>query len=96
MKRVLQTDGTDNVAVALDEISAGESLIVVSDVAELNVGEPLQALESIPFAHKIALSDLVEGTQVLKFGMPIGRMIADARLGSLVHVHNLQTERGMA
>ncbi len=47
----------------------------------------------VPIGHKIALSDLAEGQDVIKYGQVIGRLIAPVRKGDHVHTQNLKTKR---
>lgn len=64
---------------------------------DLKSGEPLPEitpLEDIPRGHKIALRDIREGEDVLKYGAPIGRALKPIPKGSHVHVHNLSTGLG--
>jgi (2R)-sulfolactate sulfo-lyase subunit alpha len=49
--------------------------------------------ESIPLGHKIAIRDISAGTDVLKFGSPIGKASIDIRAGEHVHIHNLRSNR---
>jgi (2R)-sulfolactate sulfo-lyase subunit alpha len=53
----------------------------------------VKALKAVPLGHKIAMVDLKKGDTVLKYGHDIGRMIADAKKGDHVHVHNMKTKR---
>ncbi|MCF0245353.1 MAG: altronate dehydratase [Ileibacterium sp.] len=73
----------DNTAVALEDLSKGESITVE------NADVVLQ--EDIPSGHKFSLIDLKENENVIKYGMPIGSMKADALAGSWIHVHNVKT-----
>ncbi len=69
----------DNVAVALNALSSG---VVVGEI---------KAAQDIPAGHKIALKDLDEGAEVLKYGYPIGRLTAAVKAGEHIHTHNLKT-----
>ena len=80
---VLQLHGSDDVAVALRPVAAGERIALA--------GRSLTALEPIPHGHKIALRDLDAGAEVRKYGWPIGRMKQPAKAGAHVHTHNLET-----
>ncbi|MDR1559700.1 MAG: altronate dehydratase family protein [Clostridiales bacterium] len=54
--------------------------------------EPVQAGgRSVNFGHKIALKDIPAGTEVIKYGYPIGRASADIKAGEWVHTHNVIT-----
>lgn len=79
MAKLIKIHSSDNVAVALEEIPAGYSEMGVT------------ALEDIPKAHKILLSDLKAGDNVIKYGYPIGSVTEDLPKGSYIHEHNLKT-----
>lgn len=45
----------------------------------------------MPHGHKIALAPIGAGTDVYKFGWPIGRTTAEIAPGAHVHTHNVET-----
>jgi hypothetical protein len=53
------------------------------------------ATEAIPIYHKIALRTLPAGADVRKYGDVIGRLMAPAAEGALVHLHNLRSRRAV-
>ena len=69
----------DNVAVALHAISAG------TEFAGVKAGT------DIPQGHKMALKDMAEGEQVVKYGFSIGHTTAAVTAGQWVHTHNMVT-----
>ena len=75
----LQIHADDNVAVALHPLAQGEQV----------AGIVLRS--AIAQGHKFALTDIAAQSQVIKYGQPIGRAVADVRAGDHVHVHNLAT-----
>ncbi len=89
--RALAHKSTDDVAVAVADLKAGEELVVHS----LEGGKPhkVKLLEDIPLGHKVALKDLSSGHVVIEYGEPVGRMTQAIRKGGYVHVHNLRTLR---
>lgn len=76
----------DNVAVALWTLAAGE-LLRVKGVA------CFPAREAIPASHKIALRDIAEGEEIIKYGETVAVSIKDIREGEWVHTHNLESQR---
>lgn len=44
--------------------------------------------------HKIALTDISKGTQIIKYGYPIGVATEDIYKGGHVHSHNMKTQLG--
>jgi len=69
----------DNIAVALADISAGD----------VDSGTGLKALQSIKQGHKIAISAISAGQNVLRYGQTIGQATTDIARGEHVHVQNL-------
>ena len=85
-------DSEDTVGVVVVEtVKAGTSLSGL----DMEAGGTLHidALADIPLGHKIALKDLAEGETVLKYGHDIGKVVAAAKAGDHVHVHNIKTKR---
>ena len=62
----------DNVAVALRDLSKGDSV------------EGVVLSMDIPRGHKIVLRDLKAGENVIKYGYPIGHVTRDAAAGTMV------------
>ncbi|NGP45447.1 UxaA family hydrolase [Bacillaceae bacterium SIJ1] len=83
-------DDKDHVATALKEIQAGETIQVVRGGEMLSI----QALDSIPSGHKIALEQISAGQHVLKYGEAIGAATEGIEKGAHVHVHNIEGIRG--
>ncbi len=81
----LVIDPRDNVAVVLEDVAGGSQL-------RLADGRSLLALEDIPCSHKVALTDIPRGAEVVKYGEVIGRAGEDIPRGSWVHTHNLVLE----
>lgn len=92
MSRAIKLDDEDNVAVAVDEIGAGEQVNVsLKGQAEL---EPVEAAEEIPFGHKVALEEIAKSERIKKYGEVIGNATKDIGIGDHVHVQNLESNRG--
>jgi (2R)-sulfolactate sulfo-lyase subunit alpha len=82
----------DNVGVIVVEgLKAGTEMLGV--VTENDTTMSLKAAQDIPIGHKVALKPLKAGDTVIKYGEDIGRMTADAGVGTHVHVQNLKTKR---
>ncbi|MBO6170033.1 MAG: altronate dehydratase [Bacteroidales bacterium] len=69
----------DNVAVALQDLKAG-------DVVE---GVSLKC--DVPRGHKVVLRDLSEGENVIKYGFPIGHVTRPAQAGTMVDHNCIKT-----
>ena len=55
--------------------------------------EKVQLVAAIPMGHKFALQDIEKGTDVMKYGEPIGYATAPIARGEHVHVHNVASHR---
>ena len=86
MKDYLKIHEDDNVIVAIKEIAAGETV----DVAGANVA----AKENIPAGHKMALADIPEGGDIIKYGFRIGNAKENISAGQWIHTHNIKTALG--
>lgn len=73
----------DDVAVALRDLAAGESVAIDEETHALR--------EAIPPGHKFALVRIAKGTPVVRYGERIGIATADIEPGEHVHSHNLAT-----
>lgn len=90
--QLLVHDLRDNVGVVVVEgVEAGDDLLCV--VTEDNSDFRITAKHDVPIGHKIALTDLSEGDTAIKYGVDIGKFVADVAKGEHVHTHNLKTKR---
>ena len=80
----------DNVATALRELAAGERVVV--GVRERTIAVCVRQL--IPFGHKLALTEIPQGADILKYGEVIGRATQRIPAGTHAHVHNIESLRG--
>ena len=81
----LLIDLTDNVVTCVKEVPAGSAVIYRRG----ETLETLTALETIPYCHKVALEDLAEGADVIKYGELIGRTTKPIQKGGLVNHENI-------
>ena len=79
----------DDVAVALHDVQAGETV----DVRHAGAIIRAKVTDIIPLGHKFALHALAKGAPVRKYGECIGVATADIAPGSHVHVHNMESRR---
>lgn len=86
MRRFVRITPNDNVAVALADLKAGERI----DLDEISVN----LLSDIPSGHKFALTEIMEGDCVVKYGFPIGHAVSRIMAGEWIHTHNLATSLG--
>lgn len=85
-------DANDNVAVAVvEDIAAGTTLNAwIMDEDKI---VQIEALQSIPIGHKVALKDMQKGDTIYKYGVDIGRVHTAIKAGEHAHVHNIKTKR---
>ncbi len=79
----LRVNAGDSVAVALQDLAAGYAVAID--------GREVILCNDVPKGHKIALTDIKPGDEVIKLGFSIGRASQDIAAGEHVHVHNLVT-----
>ena len=88
-RKAILLHNRDDVATALTDLEAGEKVTV--DLEDLSLEVVLH--NGVAFGHKVALHDIPQGTEILKYGLPIGKALQDIRAGEWVHVHNCRSER---
>ncbi|MCX8227531.1 MAG: UxaA family hydrolase, partial [Sulfitobacter sp.] len=76
---LLTLSDNDNIAVALQKIEPGNQLSSSGLVAQ----------SAIPSGHKIALTEIASGEEIVKYGRVIGLATQDIHRGEHVHVHNV-------
>jgi len=89
---LLVHDHDDNVGVVVVEgLKAGAEMlcVVTADDSEFR----LTVRDDVPIGHKVALRELAEGEDAIKYGENIGRIVSAVPKGGHVHVHNLKTRR---
>lgn len=82
-------DAEDNVAVAIEEIKAGDDVTYVTNSGNTTI----KAIEDIIIYHKIATRDIKKGEPIVKYGEHIGVAANDIGKGGYVHVHNVESHR---
>jgi altronate dehydratase len=75
--KFIRLHATDNVVIALADLPAGTTV------------EGVTLMQAVPRGHKVALTALVKGALVLRYGQIIGQATADIPPGGHVHSHNL-------
>ena len=80
----------DNVATAIAALKKG-SIVFLERHGR---AEKIKVVSAIPMGHKFALQDVEEGTDVIKYGEPIGYATVRIGRGEHVHVHNVASHRG--
>ncbi|WMM90967.1 altronate dehydratase family protein [Heyndrickxia coagulans] len=81
--KTIQLNPRDNVLVALQDLEPGDVLTSGDRAITVN--------EAIKRGHKIALEDIGENADIIKYGSPIGHATKKIEQGSWVHTHNVST-----
>lgn len=77
--RLLKLHANDNIAVALADIAVGEA----DDIVDFDLQQ------SVKRGHKVAVTAILAGQNVLRYGQIIGQATCDIAAGEHVHVQNL-------
>jgi altronate hydrolase len=80
--KLLQIDSRDNVLVALEQLSAGETVLFADQSYVLPT--------AIPVKHKLAMQDLPVGSQIVMYGGVVGRVREPIPRGGLLSTRNVQ------
>ena len=83
MAEFIKINPADNVAVAINDVEAGCGF----DIDDVSI----TTLTKIPAGHKVALKDLAEGEDVVKYGFPIGHLLQAVPQGGLIDHSVLKT-----
>ena len=89
MLNAMIIDVKDNVAVAIEPITKGETITYLCEGKEVS----LTAAQDITIYHKLARTDIAKGEPIVKYGEHIGLAGCDIKAGEHVHVHNVEDHR---
>ena len=85
-------DPKDTVAVVVVEgVKAGQDL--TGWIMDEDRTIALKAEQDIPIGHKLALKNITSGDTIIKYGVDIGKAVANIGAGEHAHVHNVKTKR---
>jgi altronate hydrolase len=86
MKKYIQINPKDNVAVALESSIKGTPFLIN--------GKEIVLSQDLPSGHKFAIEPIHKGEPIIKYGYPIGRAQKDIACGDHIHVDNIKTNLG--
>ena len=86
MHKILKVHPDDNIIVAIQNLEAGETVILD--------GESYEIRESIPVKHKFASNDLNMGDPVFMYGVKIGKAVLPLKVGERITVDNVKHAAG--
>ena len=75
----IKVNEKDNVAIAVDKISAGTEIM-----------NGIFTTEEIPQGHKIALCDITKDSPIIRYGVELGYAINDIKKGAWINEHMLK------
>jgi (2R)-sulfolactate sulfo-lyase subunit alpha len=81
----------DDVGVAVLDLKKGATVGAVT-LEGKPVGN-VKLIDNVPLGHKAAMRDLVKDKPVIKYGRPVGKVVAAIKRGAHVHTHNVKTLR---
>ena len=81
-KKVLELDPTDNIAVAIVNLPAGDKVGIANRTYTL--------ISDVPVKHKFALRDFAVGDPVLMYGVLVGKASSPIRAGELIGTSNVR------
>lgn len=79
----IKINPADSVVVCLRPFTKGEKVNVD--------GKDIEVLQDTPAGHKVLLKDAPQGTDIIKYGYPIGHAREDLKAGQWVNENNLKT-----
>jgi (2R)-sulfolactate sulfo-lyase subunit alpha len=91
MHKFLVHNHGDHVGVATSDIAAGERVVGIFMDDDSTI--ELLSNHAVPLGHKIAVSSVAVGGDVLKYNVKIGVTPSGFAVGDYVHIHNLKTAR---
>ena len=81
----LVLDPLDNVAVLLKDTPKDKRIALTDNNAEILASEPIKT------GHKMAVSPISSGSDIIKYGQKIGVATSDIHPGEWVHLHNMES-----
>ena len=88
---VVHDEGDSVGVVVVEGVKAGAE--ITGWIMDQDKDIKFTASSDIPIGHKLAIKPLKEGDTVIKYGVDIGKVVADIGLGEHAHVHNIKTKR---
>lgn len=88
----LHVDPKDNVATIFANGIQALQTVEVRDKS--GKSRQIQVNQDIPYGHKIAVTQILPGQSILKYGEAIGIASQVIAVGDHVHIHNLDSARG--
>lgn len=88
---VVHDEGDSVGVVVVEGLKAGQTL--TGWIMDQDRTIEFDARSDIPIGHKLAIRPIRSGDTIVKYGVDIGRAVADIGAGEHLHVHNVKTKR---
>ena len=88
---VVHDEGDSVGVIVVEGVKAGAEL--TGWIMDQDKDITFRAASDIPIGHKLAIRAMNTGDTVVKYGVDIGRVVADIAVGEHAHVHNIKTKR---
>ena len=79
----IKINPADSVVVCLRPMKKGETIEVD--------GKTITLLQDTPAGHKVLINDAAEGTDILKYGYPIGHLRSSVEAGKWINENQIQS-----
>ena len=84
MGKAVLVNEKDNVVTLVSDVKKGEDVVF-----RIGSGtKQIKSDEDIPYGHKIALTQIAKGSDIVKYGEVIGRAKSNIESGRWVHTSN--------
>ncbi len=88
---VVHDEGDSVGVVVVEGVKAGDK--ISGWIMDQDKEVEFTAGSDIPIGHKLAIKPMKEGDTVIKYGVDIGKVVADIDKGEHAHVQNIKTKR---
>ena len=88
---VVHDEGDSVGVVVVEGLASGQKL--TGWIMDQDKMIEFDAKSNIPIGHKLAIKPIRSGDTIIKYGVDIGRAVADIGAGEHAHVQNVKTKR---
>ncbi len=88
---VVHDEGDSVGVVVVEGLKAGQKL--TGWIMDQDRLIEFDARSNIPIGHKLAIRPIRSGDTIIKYGVDIGKAVAEIGAGEHAHVHNIKTKR---
>jgi (2R)-sulfolactate sulfo-lyase subunit alpha len=88
---VVHDEGDSVGVVVVEGLKSGQKL--TGWIMDQDKMIEFDAKSNIPIGHKLAIKPIKSGDTIIKYGVDIGKAVANIGAGEHLHVHNVKTKR---